>query len=71
MIFGKVERRRTERTSSESLTKRAKIVAFWRVLTQSPMAPYEGSRGGSPALLELILCLGAALRAWILRKPNI
>ena len=45
MIFGKVERRRTERTSSESLTKRAKIVAFWRVLTQSPVARRWGSCG--------------------------
>ena len=45
MIFGKVERRRTERTSSESLTKRAKIVALWRVLTQSPVARRWGNCG--------------------------
>ena len=44
MIFGKVERRRTERTSSESLTKRAKIVALWRVLTQSPVARLQAQR---------------------------
>ena len=45
MIFDKVERRRTIRTSSESLTKRAKIVAFWRVLTQSPVARRWGNCG--------------------------
>ncbi len=38
MIFGKGERRRTIRTSSENLTKSAEIAAFWRVLTQSPAA---------------------------------
>ena len=40
MIFGKGERRRTIRTSSENLAKSAEIVAFWRVLTQSPVARY-------------------------------
>ena len=38
MNFGEGERRRTIRTSSENLTKGAKISAFWRVLTQSPVA---------------------------------
>ena len=30
MIFGKGERRRTIRTSSENLTKSAEIAAFWQ-----------------------------------------
>ena len=30
MIFGKGERRRTERTSNENLTKSAEIAAFWQ-----------------------------------------
>lgn len=38
MNFGEGERRRTIRTSSEHLTKGAEITAFWRVLTQSPVA---------------------------------
>ena len=38
MNFGEGERRRTHRTSSENLTKGAKITAFWRVQTQSPVA---------------------------------
>ena len=41
MIFGKGERRRTIRTSSENLTKSAEIAAFWRVRTQSPVAKKE------------------------------
>ncbi len=41
MIFGKGERRRTICTSSENLTKSAKISAFWRVQTQSPVATRE------------------------------
>ena len=38
MNFGEGERRCTYRTSSENLTKGAEITAFWRVLTQSPVA---------------------------------
>ena len=45
MIFGEGERRRTIRTSSENLTKGAEIAAFWRDLTQSPVAKSNGWRG--------------------------
>ena len=38
MNFGEGERRRTIRASSENLTKSTEIAAFWRVLTQSPVA---------------------------------
>ena len=44
MIFGKVERRRTFRTSSEYLSKSAEIAAFWRVLTQLPVTEFERKR---------------------------
>ena len=44
MIFGKDERRRTFRTSSEYLSKSAEIAAFWRVLTQLPVTEFERKR---------------------------
>ncbi len=40
MNFGEGERRRTHRTSSENLPKGAEITAFWRVLTQLPVANF-------------------------------
>ena len=45
MIFGKGERRRTIRTSSENLTKSAEIAAFWQGSFYSWLA-YNGKRDG-------------------------
>ena len=45
MIFGKGERRRTIRTSSENLTKSAEIAAFWQGLFYSWLA-YNGKCDG-------------------------
>ena len=56
MIFGKVERRRTGRTSSKVLTKSAKIVALWRVLTQSPVATKNDPRHLAVSALCKSIC---------------
>ena len=45
MIFGKDERRRTERTSNENLTKSAEIAAFWQGLYYSRLAYIGGEYG--------------------------
>ena len=41
MIFGKGERRRTERTSNENLPKSAEIAAFWQGSYYSRLAYSE------------------------------
>ena len=45
MIFGKGERRRTERTSNENLTKSAEIAAFWQGSYYSRLAYIGGENG--------------------------
>ena len=45
MIFGKGERRRTERTSNENLLKSAEIAAFWQSSYYSRLAYIGGEYG--------------------------